>query len=122
MAVSSSLQKGIVITVPVLVLSVSAAAIFLFFLLSSLSTCDCPPPPQNVAVPVPAGGDASGSGSFVEKISPSKEDIQWIQDQIRLNGLHMQENVLRKGINPRTRAQQLQDLNQLRAWKIVLVV
>lgn len=30
--------------------------------------------------------------------------------QIEANGIHMQDNVLRKGINPRTRAQQLQDL------------
>lgn len=40
----------------------------------------------------------------------TEEDLEWIKDQIRVNGLHMQDNVLRKGINPRTRAQQLEDL------------
>ncbi|KAF2311219.1 hypothetical protein GH714_020994 [Hevea brasiliensis] len=47
-----------------------------------------------------------------ERILPTKEDIVWVKDQIRVNGLHMQENVLRKGINPSTRAQQLEDLIQ----------
>ncbi|VVA92640.1 unnamed protein product [Arabis nemorensis] len=36
-------------------------------------------------------------------ISTSQEDIDWVKDLIRSNGLHMQDNVLRKGINPRTR-------------------
>ncbi|CAN0897591.1 hypothetical protein LINGRAHAP2_LOCUS19220 [Linum grandiflorum] len=96
-------QKGIVVTVPVLVLAVSVAALTLFFLASSLSApCPCfiPPPPD--------GGVDSGG----EKVSATVEDIEWVRDQIRGNGLHMQDNVLRKGINPRTRAQQLQDLVQ----------
>lgn len=38
--------------------------------------------------------------------------MKWVKDQIEANGLHMQDNVLRKGINPRTRSQQLQDLIQ----------
>lgn len=47
-----------------------------------------------------------------EAIRSSREDVEWVKDQIRVNGLHMQDNVLRKGINPRTRAQQLEDLLQ----------
>lgn len=37
-----------------------------------------------------------------------------MKDQIRANGLHMQDNVLRKGINPRTRVQQLEDLRNFK--------
>ena len=47
-----------------------------------------------------------------ERISTSQDDIDWVKTQIEMNGLHMQDNVLRKGINPRTRAQHLQDLIQ----------
>ncbi|KAJ9185892.1 hypothetical protein P3X46_005472 [Hevea brasiliensis] len=110
---SSPTQKGVVITVPVLVLSVSVAAIMLFFLISSLSYCDCPasaPPLQGFAGAAGGGGSGGGLADYKERISPTKEDIEWVKDQIRLNGLHMQDNVLRKGINPRTRAQQLDDL------------
>ncbi|XP_065879209.1 uncharacterized protein [Euphorbia lathyris] len=103
---SAPTQKGIVITVPVLALSVSVAAIMLFFFLSSLSSCDCP-----VSAP-PLKRSAGGFGEFEPRLSPSKEDVDWLKDQIHVNGLHMQQNVLRKGINPRTRAQQLQDLLQ----------
>ncbi|MFS8019502.1 hypothetical protein Hanom_Chr15g01404511 [Helianthus anomalus] len=45
-----------------------------------------------------------------QQISPTLEDIEWVKSQIEVNGLHMQDNVLRKSINPRTSAQQLQDL------------
>ncbi|XP_059437607.1 uncharacterized protein LOC132170596 [Corylus avellana] len=117
MAISSSSAspKGVVVTVPVLVLAASVAAVFLFFLLSSLSSCSCP-----------GGGAGSGSGSGVGigvgvpvsgggvTVSTRKEDVDWVKEQIRANGLHMQENVLRKGINPRTRAQQLQDLSEFK--------
>jgi len=117
MAIPSSTpfsQKGVVITVPVLVLSVSAAAIFLFFLLSSLSSCSCPPsslpsPPSLQSFPQ----DGGLKGSSIERISTTHDDIDWVKDQIQQNGLHMQDNVLRKGINPRTREQQLQDLVRL---------
>ncbi|CAH1423531.1 unnamed protein product [Lactuca virosa] len=47
-----------------------------------------------------------------ERISASEYDIDWLKTQIEVNGLHMQDNLLRKGINPRTYAQQLQDLIQ----------
>ena len=109
---SASTPKGIVITVPGLVLAASVAAIFLFFLLSSLSSYSCPcnssPESGSSAVRVPVSPASEGRVS----VSTSREDVEWVKDQIRLNGLHMQDNVLRKGINPRTRAQQLQDLSQ----------
>ncbi|EOY11178.1 S-adenosyl-L-methionine-dependent methyltransferases superfamily protein [Theobroma cacao] len=120
---ASSSQKGIVITIPVLVLSVSAAAIFLFFLLSSLSSsspCTCPPSSTITTITTNTTTADSVSGGSVQdevgdrRVSTSREDIGWVKDQIRANGLHMQENVLRKGINPRTRAQQLEDLNNFK--------
>lgn len=98
---STTSTKGIVITVPVLVLSLAVAAIFFFFLLASLSsgpsptTCSCTPTGPNERI-----------------LTTRAQDVKWVRDQIDANGLHMQDNVLRKGINPRTRAQQLQDLNQ----------
>ncbi|KAJ6434306.1 hypothetical protein OIU84_017918 [Salix udensis] len=108
-ATYSPTQKGIVISIPTLVLSVSVGAIMLFFLLSSLSTCSCPPSLQSFN-DNNNGGGGLGEVDKKERISATQEDIEWIKDQIQANGLHMQDNVLRKGINPRTRAQQLQDL------------
>ncbi|KAL4557733.1 hypothetical protein LXL04_035921 [Taraxacum kok-saghyz] len=108
---SSSSPKGIVIPVPVLVLSAAGAAIFLFFLLSSLSSsptsCSCP----TTAI-TPTAVVQTSRQQPPERISATEDDIQWVKTQIQVNGLHMQDNVLRKGINPRTRAQQLQDLIQ----------
>lgn len=111
MALSSPPAKGVVITVPVLILAASVAAIFFFFLLSSLSSCDCPLSATS-GVPVPDRAGESFGAPVTERIWATKEDVEWVRDQIRVNGLHMQDNVLRKGINPRTRAQQLQDLLQ----------
>ncbi|KAJ8769403.1 hypothetical protein K2173_002723 [Erythroxylum novogranatense] len=111
MALSSSSataisQKAIIVTVPVLLLFASSAVIALFFLFSSFSSCSCPPPSPSFG-----GGFSRGtSGEVAERISTTLEDIEWVKDQIRVNGLHMKDNVLRKGINPRTRAEQLQDL------------
>ncbi|XP_062084563.1 uncharacterized protein LOC133790803 [Humulus lupulus] len=106
---TSTPAKGVVITVPVLILAASAIAII--FLLLSLSSCDCPSAVGTVRTPVIDGAVVENSAfSVAERISPSKDDVEWVKDQIRINGLHMQDNVLRKGINPRTRAEQLQDL------------
>lgn len=56
------------------------------------------------------GADLSSKDYSRNRVSTTKEDIEWVRDQIYVNGLHMTDNVLRKGINPRSRAQQLQDL------------
>ncbi|CAA0820609.1 S-adenosyl-L-methionine-dependent methyltransferases superfamily protein [Striga hermonthica] len=102
-------SKGVVISIPTLVLTVSAAAILLFFLVTSLSsspsTCTCPVSPYAAS---------SYSLKTTAHISPSPDDINWVKAQIEANGLHMHENILRKGINPRTRQQQLQDLLQFK--------
>ncbi|KAL1211684.1 hypothetical protein V5N11_023682 [Cardamine amara subsp. amara] len=110
---SPAMQKGIFVSMPVLVLSVSFAAAVFFLFSSSLSSCSCPSPisSQNDAVATSVGG-SGGDVRLEERISPTKEDIEWVRDLIRSNGLHMQKNELRKGINPRTRDQQLADLKQ----------
>ncbi|KAF7817855.1 S-adenosylmethionine-dependent methyltransferase domain-containing protein [Senna tora] len=113
---SPATSKGIVVTVPVLVLSALVAAVFLFFLLSTLSSCSCPSASNT---PVSGGNNAVGGGLAVAgsanfPLSTTKEDVEWVKGQIRLNGLHMHDNVLRKGINPRTRAQQLEDLKNFK--------
>jgi hypothetical protein len=108
------MSKGVVMTVPVLVLTVSVAAVFLFFLLSSLSSCSCPSQPSATPVNNARNVDVRSSESSKANgfIATRKEDVEWVKYQIQANGIHMQENVLRKGINPRTRAQQLEDLKQ----------
>uniref|UniRef100_A0A803R4N4 Methyltransferase type 12 domain-containing protein n=1 Tax=Cannabis sativa TaxID=3483 RepID=A0A803R4N4_CANSA len=111
MALSSSPPaKGIVITVPVLVLAASATAILFLLLSLSSSSCDCSSAVGIVRTPVIESAVENAAFSVAERISTSKDDVEWVKDQIRINGLHMQDNVLRKGINPRTRAEQLQDL------------
>lgn len=92
------MTKGVVVSVPVLLLSV--AALFLIFIFFSLSP---PPPPCSCPTVVRGYGD---------RISPRAEDIEWVKTQIETNKIQMHPNLLRKGINPRTRAQQLQDLIQ----------
>uniref|UniRef100_A0A2P2KUW3 Uncharacterized protein LOC105131300 n=1 Tax=Rhizophora mucronata TaxID=61149 RepID=A0A2P2KUW3_RHIMU len=119
MAISSSTttaisQKGIVIVVPVLVLAASVAAIAWFLLLSSLSSCSCPPSNSPPEWRRGGGNTVGGIEAGGERRSATKGDIEWVKDQIRANGLHMQDNVLRKGINPRTRAQQLHDLTHFK--------
>ncbi|CAN6981556.1 unnamed protein product [Brassica oleracea var. botrytis] len=104
---SPTMQKGVFVSVPVLVLSVSFAAA-VFFLLSSSLSCSCPPSLSSSNV---VGGSVSDV-RLEERISTTREDIEWVRDMIRSNGLHMQKNELRKGINPRTRDQQLADLKQ----------
>ncbi|ESQ49565.1 hypothetical protein EUTSA_v10021106mg [Eutrema salsugineum] len=106
---SPAMQKGIFVSVPVLVLSVSFAAAVFFLLSSSLSSCSCP---SSISSPNDAGVASGGDVRLEERISPTRKDIEWVRDLIRSNGLHMQKNELRKGINPRTRDQQLIDLKQ----------
>lgn len=122
------MSKGVVVSVPVLVLSALVATVFLFFLLSSLSSCSCPTPSEisasnvrsvgvGIGVPESSSGNVplatrKESSSSNIPLSTRKEDVEWVKNQIQANGLHMHDNVLRKGINPRTRAQQLEDLRQ----------
>ncbi|CAM8897034.1 unnamed protein product [Rhodiola kirilowii] len=112
----SGYSQGIVITLPILILSLSASAVFLFLLLSYLPFCICP---NSIASGRLGGGSVYGeehlaTARVAERLIATKDDIEWVKNQIRVNRLSMQENVLRKGINPRTRAQQLQDLRQFK--------
>ncbi|XP_004230136.1 uncharacterized protein [Solanum lycopersicum] len=110
MALLSSSSKGVVVSLPVLLLSGAAfSAVLFFFLFSSPPPCNCPV--ATTTAVSGGGGYRSGTG---ERISTSTEDIEWVKKQIEGNGLHMADNVLRKGINPRTRQQQLQDLLQFK--------
>ncbi|KAF9593727.1 hypothetical protein IFM89_024731 [Coptis chinensis] len=99
--------KSVVIPIPILVAAVTASTILLFFLipfLSSSSTTSCLCPATTTSHP---------SSRSELQILPTSEDITWWKQQLHQNQLQdYQEtkNKLRKGINPRTRAQQLQDL------------
>ncbi|KAJ4870737.1 S-adenosyl-L-methionine-dependent methyltransferases superfamily protein [Raphanus sativus] len=104
---SPAMQKGVFVSVPILVLSLSFAAAVFFLLSSSLSTSSCSCPPSASSSPT-----VVSDVRLQEKISPTRDDIEWVRDLIRSNGLHMHKNELRKGINPRTRDQQLADLKQ----------
>ncbi|GAA0174125.1 methyltransferase [Lithospermum erythrorhizon] len=106
MAISSSSTKGVVISFPLLILSVSAAAISLFFLSALFSS---PPPPCSCPTTTSAA-----ARDIPTTTTTRLEDIEWVKNQIEANGLHMADNVLRKGINPRTREKQLQDLLQFK--------
>ncbi|CAM8897033.1 unnamed protein product [Rhodiola kirilowii] len=91
-------------------------SVFLFLLLSYLPFCICP---NSIASGRLGGGSVYGeehlaTARVAERLIATKDDIEWVKNQIRVNRLSMQENVLRKGINPRTRAQQLQDLRQFK--------
>ncbi|OVA15068.1 hypothetical protein BVC80_949g85 [Macleaya cordata] len=116
-------SKGVVVSVPVLVASVAASAIFFFFFLtpflsSSSTTCNCPTTSSaTITTTTTATSSYQSYKRSNNQISPTQEDINWWKDQIQQNQLQdyiEARNKLRKGINPRTRAQQLQDLIQFK--------
>ncbi|GMG99628.1 hypothetical protein Nepgr_001468 [Nepenthes gracilis] len=115
---SSATSKGVAVALPVLVLVLSASAVLIFLFIPSFSSCPSPSSLPSASTDTASGGgvtaaeDAVGSRRVGERISATREDVEWVKDQILVNGLHMHDNVLRKGINPRTRAQQLEDLRQ----------
>ncbi|KAK8938255.1 hypothetical protein KSP40_PGU003525 [Platanthera guangdongensis] len=103
---ASPLAKGV--KVPALVLLASAsAALLLFLLLPSLApSSSCP---SSYLAP-------AGDRRMPYQIAPSADDVNWLRSQIHMNSLPDPSNTprawhsLRKGINPRTRSQQLEDL------------
>ncbi|PKA60396.1 hypothetical protein AXF42_Ash008456 [Apostasia shenzhenica] len=108
--------KGIKVSVLLLVGSASAA-LLLFVLLPSLSpfsSFSCSPSsPASGSVSYAAAG---GRHRLLDQISPTADDLEWLRSQIQRNSLPDPPSTpsawhsLRKGINPRTRAQQLDDL------------
>ncbi|XP_078440444.1 S-adenosyl-L-methionine-dependent methyltransferases superfamily protein [Wolffia australiana] len=104
---------GMGVRVPALLLvALTAAALLLFFLLPALS-----PSPSRGASSI----DQIGCSSAIrtpDPVSATEDDVSWLRSQLDLNGLvdppstPEQWHALRKGINPRTRAQQLEDLRR----------
>ncbi|KAG0480478.1 hypothetical protein HPP92_010975 [Vanilla planifolia] len=97
--------QGCGVKVSVLLVA-SASAALLFLLLHSLS-------PSSTC---PSSSGATVGYRWPEQIAATADDLSWLRSQIRLNSLpeppntHSAWHSLRKGINPRTRASQLEDL------------
>ncbi|WOK98829.1 hypothetical protein Cni_G07541 [Canna indica] len=101
------------ITVPAsLLLLTAAAALLLFVLLPSLSPSSSSP----VALSCPDGSSHTTTTKSPDPISTTPDDIAWLKAQLSRNSIQDPPSspaawhTLRKGINPRTRAQQLEDL------------
>ncbi|XP_072960228.1 uncharacterized protein [Typha angustifolia] len=99
-------------SIPIPLLLSCAAALFLFLLVRSpspfsSSSCRCP-------------AITTTTTTSRSLISPTKEDISWLKSQLHLNSLDDPPSSpsawhsLRKGINPRTRSQQLEDLQRFK--------
>ncbi|THU73431.1 hypothetical protein C4D60_Mb04t22780 [Musa balbisiana] len=110
------------ITVPASLLILTAAAAFLLFLLlpslspssSNAPSLSCP----TTAAAAPAAVAATTRPP--DPISPTPDDIAWLKSQLARNSIQEPPSSpaawhsLRKGINPRTRAQQLEDLRRFK--------
>ncbi|XP_031496788.1 uncharacterized protein LOC116261962 [Nymphaea colorata] len=121
--------KGGLFSLPLLLLGGFALLVFFFFLPSLFrSSYLCYSESRSGATGSSGVGGKEGSeipsrtspSSSSNPVSASADDISWLRDQLRANelrdppttaeGWHM----LRKGINPRTRAQQLEDLRKFK--------
>ncbi|XP_072996277.1 uncharacterized protein [Typha latifolia] len=120
MAISSfSSTKSI--TIPsLLLLSAAFFALLLFLLLTSLSpspSCSCP---TTTSTSTTTTTITTTSSPNPTPVSTTQEDISWLKSQLSLNSLRDPPSSpaawhsLRKGINPRTRAQQLEDLQRFK--------
>ncbi|KAG9459512.1 hypothetical protein H6P81_004020 [Aristolochia fimbriata] len=101
------------LSAPVLLLiGASAAALFLFFLYNPSSSCTCSGPQSQSRIV------AAERTKAPDPVSTSPDDIAWLKLQLQANNLQDPPTTpeawheLRKGINPRTREQQLQDFRQ----------
>ncbi|WOL05953.1 hypothetical protein Cni_G14684 [Canna indica] len=117
MAISPS--KGI--TVPAsLLLLLAAAALLLFLILPSLSPSSSPVSLSCPTTTASATGSLAATTIPADPISPSGDDIAWLKFQLSRNSIQEPPTLpaawhsLRKGINPRTRAQQLEDLRRFK--------
>nr|XP_010938754.1 uncharacterized protein LOC105057762 [Elaeis guineensis] len=113
------------VSIPVLLLFVSCTtALLLFVLLPSLSPFFSSSCPTTTISTIAAGG--GGATSIIanprsrDRISPTPKDIAWLKSQLSLNSIQEPPSSpaawhsLRKGINPRTRAEQLEDLRRFK--------
>nr|XP_010905250.1 uncharacterized protein LOC105032494 [Elaeis guineensis] len=115
-------SKGV--TVPVLLLFATCTTVLLLFLLlPSLSPSFSSSCPAITTTSSTAGSGATSSITdprFRHQISPTPDDIAWLKSQLSLNSIQEPPtspeawHSLRKGINPRTRAEQLEDLRRFK--------
>ncbi|XP_042462397.1 uncharacterized protein LOC122045997 [Zingiber officinale] len=112
MAISAT--KGIAVPASLLLL-LGATAFFLFLLLPSFS----PSSSSSISLSCPTG-TAAETPRPPDPISPTLADVAWLKSQLALNSIQEPPtspaawHSLRKGINPRTRAQQLEDLRRFK--------
>jgi hypothetical protein len=118
------------LTVPALLLLLSSAALLVFLVLPSLSPssasssaasghlCACSPPATHTTTTV----TTTTTTASPAPVTTSPADVAWLKAQLASNSLllaagggHDAWHRLRKGINPRTREQQLFDINRY-AW------
>ncbi|NP_001131315.1 uncharacterized protein LOC100192629 [Zea mays] len=115
------------LTVPALLLLLSSAALLVFLVLPSLSPssasssaasghlCACSPPATHTTTTV----TTTTTTASPAPVTTSPADVAWLKAQLASNSLllaagggHDAWHRLRKGINPRTREQQLFDINR----------
>jgi hypothetical protein len=118
-----------VLTVPAALLLLSSAALLVFLILPSLSPsstsaaghlCTCSPPATSHTTTTVTTTTTTASHP---PVTTSPADVSWLKAQLAANSLHLADGAaasrgawhrLRKGINPRTREQQLFDINRYR--------
>jgi hypothetical protein len=122
---SASAPRLRLLTVPALLLLLSSAALLVFLVLPSLSPsssatsghlCACSPPSTHTTTTV----TTTTTTASPAPVTTSPADVAWLKAQLESNSLlaggagasHDAWHRLRKGINPRTREQQLFDINR----------
>jgi len=122
---SASAARLRLLTVPALLLLLSSAALLVFLILPSLSPsssatsphlCTCSPPSTHTTTTV----TTTTTTASPAPVTTSPADVAWLKAQLASNSLlaggaaasHDAWHRLRKGINPRTREQQLFDINR----------
>ncbi|CAA6654221.1 unnamed protein product [Spirodela intermedia] len=118
----AAVSKGGVRVPALLLVALTATALLLFFLLPALSPGRSATSTTGIACPAasPVGTTvtSSAAGRSPDPVTVTKEDVSWLRSQLDLNRLGEppstadQWHALRKGINPRTRAQQLEDFRR----------
>jgi hypothetical protein len=110
------------LTVPALLLLLSSAALLVFLLLPAISPststgahlCACTDP---VTTHTTTSVTTSTTTASPAPVATSPDDVAWLKAQLASNSLALLASTdawhrLRKGINPRTRDQQLFDINR----------
>ncbi|GJN33351.1 hypothetical protein PR202_gb21943 [Eleusine coracana subsp. coracana] len=120
---ASSPARLRLLTVPAALLLLSFAALIVFLILPSLSPsawryCACSPPATTHTTTTVTTTTTTASH---QPVTTTPADVSWLKAQLAGNSLHLADGAeashdawhrLRKGINPRTREQQLFDINR----------